>query len=154
MARLWRYLLRHRVRYSGGIVCLVAATSLAMCVPWLLKRSVDAIASDAGAAVLWQSLGLIVGIALVQAVVRTYSRFVIFNVGRDIEYELRNDLFRHLETLPLAFYQQRQTGDLMSRLVNDVTAVRMLLGPGVLNFINTPSTTSTGSRSCSRSTRG
>jgi ATP-binding cassette, subfamily B, multidrug efflux pump len=138
MARLWRYLLRYRVRYFGGIVCLVAATSLAMCVPWLLKRSVDAIASDAGATVLWRSLGLIVAIALVQAVVRTYSRFVIFNVGRDIEYELRNDLFRHLETLPLAFYQQRQTGDLMSRLVNDVTAVRMLLGPGVLNFINTP----------------
>src|SRR5439155_320297 len=49
-----------------------------------------------------------------------------------------NDLFAHLGTLPLAFYQQRHTGDLMSRLVNDVTAVRMLLGPGILNFINTP----------------
>jgi ATP-binding cassette, subfamily B, multidrug efflux pump len=73
-----------------------------------------------------------------RAIARTYSRFVIFNVGRDIEYDLRNDLFRHLETLPLGFYQQRQTGDLMSRLVNDVTAVRMLLGPGVLNFIDTP----------------
>ena len=79
-----------------------------------------------------------VAIACAQAVVRTFSRFVIFNVGRDIEYDLRNDLFAHLERLPLAFYQQRQTGDLMSRLVNDVTAVRMLLGPGILNFINTP----------------
>ena len=69
---------------------------------------------------------------------RTFSRFVIFNVGRDIEYDLRNDLFAHLERLPLGFYQQRQTGDLMSRLVNDVTAVGMLLGPGILNFINTP----------------
>src|SRR5207244_6313605 len=83
-------------------------------------------------------LGLIVVIALAQGVVRTFSRFIIFNAGRDIEYDLRNDLFGHLETLPLAFYQQRQTGDLMSRLVNDVTAVRMLLGPGLLNFINTP----------------
>ena len=69
---------------------------------------------------------------------RTFSRFVIFNVGRDVEYDLRNDLFAHLERLPLGFYQQRQTGDLMSRLVNDVGAVRMLLGPGILNFINTP----------------
>jgi ATP-binding cassette subfamily B protein len=77
-------------------------------------------------------------VAAVQAVVRTFSRFVIFNVGRDIEYDLRNDLFAHLERLPLGFYQQRQTGDLMSRLVNDVSAVRMLLGPGILNFINTP----------------
>jgi ATP-binding cassette subfamily B protein len=63
---------------------------------------------------------------------------VIFNVGRDVEFDLRNDLFAHLERLPVAFYQERQTGDLMSRLVNDVNAVRMLLGPGILNFINTP----------------
>ena len=57
---------------------------------------------------------------------------MIFNVGRDIEYDLRNDLFAHLERLPLAYYQTQQTGDLMSRLVNDITAVRMLLGVGFL----------------------
>ncbi len=138
MSRLWRYLARYRLRYLGGIACLVGATTLTMSVPWLFKQAVDAIAAGAGAGVLGRYLGLVVAIAVVQAVVRTYSRFVIFNVGRDIEYDLRNDLFAHLETQPLAFYQQRQTGDLMSRLVNDVTAVRMLLGPGILNFINTP----------------
>ncbi len=138
MARLWRYLVYYRVRYLGGIVCLVAATSLTMAVPWLFKRVVDAIATGADAATVLPTLGVVLAIAVVQAGMRTLSRFVIFNVGRDIEYDLRNDLFRHLERLPLAFYQQRQTGDLMSRLVNDVTAVRMLLGPGVLNFINTP----------------
>src|SRR5262245_15873281 len=109
-----------------------------MTVPWLFKRVVDGITAGTGAAGVLPTLTLVVAIALVQAVARTFSRFVIFNVGRDIEYDLRNDLFRHLESQPLAFYQQRQTGDLMSRLVNDVTAVRMLLGPGVLNFINTP----------------
>lgn len=109
-----------------------------MAVPWLLKRGVDAIAAGEPPVVVLRLLGVIVAIALVQGVLRTFSRFVIFNVGRDIEYDLRNDLFAHLERLPLGFYQQRQTGDLMSRLVNDVTAVRMLLGPGVLNFINTP----------------
>src|SRR5262249_28396178 len=138
MSRLWRYLRRYVVRYLGGIACLVLATTFTMTVPWLFKRVVDAIDSGAGAAVSLRYLAIIVAIALVQAVVRTFSRFVIFNVGRDIEYDLRNDLFAHLERLPLAFYHQRQTGDLMSRLVNDVTAVRMLLGPGVLNFINTP----------------
>jgi ATP-binding cassette subfamily B protein len=138
MSRLWRYLARYRLRYCGGILCLLAATTLVMGVPWLYGRAVDAIAHGAGGRQLLPYLGLIAAIAVVQGVVRTYSRFVIFNVGRDIEYDLRNDLFAHLERLPLAFYQQRQTGDLMSRLVNDVTAVRMLLGPGVLNFINTP----------------
>ena len=138
MARLWRYVGRYRLRYLGGIACLVGATSLAMMIPRLLDRSVHAIETGADARVLLRYLGLIVSITVVQGLVRTFSRFVIFNVGRDIEYDLRNDLFRHLETLPLAFYQQRHTGDLMSRLVNDVTAVRMLLGPGILNFINTP----------------
>jgi len=138
MAGLWRYVGRYRLRYLGGIACLVGATSLAMMIPRLLDRSVHAIETGADARVLLRYLGLIVAITIIQGVVRTFSRFVIFNVGRDIEYDLRNDLFRHLETLPLAFYQQRHTGDLMSRLVNDVTAVRMLLGPGILNFINTP----------------
>jgi hypothetical protein len=94
----------------------------------------------------------IIGIALVQSVVRTFSRYVIFNVGRDVEYDLRNDLFAHLERLPLAFYQERQTGDLMSRLVNDVNAVRMMLGPGLLTFINTPVYYATGSSTCCGST--
>jgi ATP-binding cassette subfamily B multidrug efflux pump len=138
MSRLWRYFARYKVRYAGGIACLLGATSLAMAFPWLLGRAVDAIGAGKPPRVLLGYLGLIVAIACVQAIVRTFSRFVIFNVGRDIEYDLRNDLFAHLERLPLAFYQQRQTGDLMSRLVNDVTAVRMLLGPGILNFINTP----------------
>src|SRR5881296_1255384 len=138
MARLWRYVMRYRVRYLGGVACLLGATSLQMAVPWLLKQCIDAVARDAAPRARLGYLGLIVVIALAQGVVRTFSRFIIFNAGRDIEYDLRNDLFRHLETLPLAFYQQRHTGDLMSRLVNDVTAVRMLLGPGLLNFINTP----------------
>jgi len=140
MSRLWGYLRHHRLRYLGGIACLVAATTLSMTIPWLYKQVVDGIAAGAGPRQLARYLGLVVVIAVVGGVVRTFSRFVIFNVGRDIEYELRNDLFAHLETLPLAFYQQRHTGDLMSRLVNDVTAVRM-------------STTSTASPSCSRSTR-
>src|SRR5437667_9003216 len=138
MARLWRYVMRYRLRYLGGVACLLGATSLQMAVPWLLKQCIDAVARDAAPRALLGSLGLFVGIALAPGVVRTFSRFIIFSAGRDIEYDLRNDLFRHLETLPLAFYQQRHTGDLMSRLVNDVTAVRMLLGPGLLNFINTP----------------
>jgi ATP-binding cassette subfamily B protein len=138
MSRLWGYLARYRLRYLGGIACLLAATTLTMAVPWLFKEAVDAITAGAPWTSVGRTLGLVAVIAVVQAVIRTFSRFVIFNVGRDIEYDLRNDLFRHLEAQPLGFFHQRQTGDLMSRLVNDVTAVRMLLGPGILNFINTP----------------
>src|SRR5438876_8744395 len=136
MSRLWAYLARYRLRYAGGIACLLGSRVLAMTLPWLLGMTVDAIRSRGP--VVTRYVLLIAAIAVVQAVVRTFSRFVIFNIGRDIEYDLRNDLFRHLEAQPLAFYQQRQTGDLMSRLVNDVTAVRLLLGLGILNFIDAP----------------
>ena len=142
MSRLWTYLVRYRLRYGGGIACLLASRGLAMTLPWLLGVTVDAIAGvTAGRAmgpIVARYVLLIAAIAVVQGVVRTFSRFVIFNIGRDIEYDLRNDLFAHLEAQPLAFYQQRQTGDLMSRLVNDVTAVRLLLGLGILNFIDAP----------------
>jgi ATP-binding cassette subfamily B protein len=138
VSRLYQYLRRYRVRLACGVGCLVAATSLVMTVPWLNKRAVDSIAAGAGFGATARIIALIIAIALVQGVVRTFSRFVIFNVGRDVEFDLRNDLFAHLERLPLSFYQEQQTGDLMSRLVNDVNAVRMLLGPGILNFINTP----------------
>src|SRR6266478_6434669 len=138
MARLWTYMRRYRGRYAFGLFCLLVTGTMAMAVPYLLKRAVDAIAAgQPQSTVAWMALGIIT-IALVQSVARTFSRFVIFNVGRDIEYDLRNDLFAHLERLPLAYYQTQQTGDLMSRLVNDVTAVRMLLGVGILNLVNTP----------------
>jgi ATP-binding cassette subfamily B protein len=131
-------MIRYRGRYAIGLACLVATGTLAMSVPYLLKRAVDTIAAGGAAATVGWLAAAIVAIALAQSVVRTVSRFVIFNVGRDIEYDLRNDLFAHLERLPLAYYQTQQTGDLMSRLVNDITAVRMLLGVGFLNLINTP----------------
>jgi ATP-binding cassette, subfamily B, multidrug efflux pump len=140
MRRLWSYLAPHRGRYAFGGLCLFVTASLAMFIPVLLKEAVDAIAHprpDEPSPVTWIVLGIF-AIALVQAVTRTFSRFVIFNVGRDVEYDIRNDLFRHLERLPLQYYQTHPTGDLMSRLVNDISAVRMMLGPGVLNFANTP----------------
>src|SRR5260221_7298862 len=76
--------------------------------------------------------------ALMLGTVRWFSRFVIFNVGRDIEYDLRNDLFAHLTTLGTDFYQTYKTGDLMSRMINDLTAVRMMVGMFVLTIANTP----------------
>jgi len=138
MKRLWPYLNRYRGRYAFGLACLLATGTLAMLVPYLLKWAVDTIAAGGDVAtVAWLALAMI-AVALAQGVVRTFSRFVIFNVGRDVEYDLRNDLFAHLERLPLEYYQRQQTGDLMSRLVNDITAVRMLLGVGFLNLVNTP----------------
>jgi len=138
MRRLYAYMLRYRWRYAFGLVCLLITATMAMIIPYFLKRAVEVIEHDRTLGGLRFYILVIIGMALVQMFSRTFSRFVIFNIGRDIEYDLRNDLFAHLETLSQSFYQKSQTGDLMSRLVNDIGAVRMLIGPGILNFINTP----------------
>src|SRR5215510_9952923 len=114
MHRLGRYILRYRNRYLRSLFCLVTTATLAMSIPLLLKQTVEAIEHGAAPGRLSLYVFSIIGIALVQGVVRAFSRFTIFNVGRDIEYDLRNDLFAHLQTLSLGYYQKQLTGDLMS----------------------------------------
>ena len=109
-----------------------------MSIPWLLKHAVEGIEHGRPFREISSTILLIIGIAILQGIVRAFSRFLIFNVGRDIEYQLRNELFAHLQTLSLSYYQRQPIGDLMSRLVNDVTAVRLLLGLGIINILNTP----------------
>lgn len=138
MKRLLGYLRRYKARYAAGGLCLFVTASLAMAVPYLVKRAIDAIERGEPASVAAQVALVIVAVALVQAVARTLSRALIFNVGRDVEHDLRSDLFAHLQRLPVSYYQAQLTGDLMSRLINDVTAIRMLLGVGILNLVNTP----------------
>src|SRR5262245_35673323 len=104
MRRLWAYLQRYRWRYLAGGVCLLATATLAMVVPYLLKEAIDGIARGVAPGRVASYALWIVGIALVQAVVRSFSRALIFNVGRDVEYDLRNDLFAHLQKLPLSYY--------------------------------------------------
>lgn len=138
MGRLFAYVRRYRIRYSVGLVCLAATASLAMTIPLMLKWAIDAIAADDTTSAVAPYAIAIILIASIQGIVRTVSRALIFNVGRDIEYDIRNDLFAKLTQLSQGFYQRERTGDLMSRVINDVTAVRMMLGPGILNLVNTP----------------
>jgi len=138
MHRLWGYIIRYRARYARGILCLVASATLAMSIPLLLKWTIEAIQQQRPFRDVLFYVLAIIGIACLQGVVRSFSRFMIFNVGRDIEYQLRNDLFAHLQKLSLGYYQRQTIGDLMSRMVNDVTAVRLLLGLGIINLLNTP----------------
>ena len=81
--------------------------------------------------------GLMVGVVLVEGVFRYHMRMILIGISREIEYELRNDLFAHLTRLPARYYQPHRIGDLMSRATNDLSAVRMVLGPGIMYTANT-----------------
>ncbi|MDP9131171.1 MAG: ABC transporter ATP-binding protein/permease, partial [Candidatus Binatota bacterium] len=138
MGRLWQYLRRYWRRYLIGGLCLLGTATLVMAIPWWTREVVRIIEQGGSLSDVRFYALLIIAAAVLQCIVRTYSRALIFNAGRDVEYDLRNDLFAHLEKLPLAFYQANRTGDLMSRVINDISAVRVMLGPGVLNFVNAP----------------
>jgi ATP-binding cassette subfamily B protein len=121
-------------------VCLAATNAFSLAIPWLVKSSIDALRAQPAAvahAIVVRDAALIIGFAVAQAVIRTWSRVLIFNAGRNVEYQLRRDLFSHLMRMEPAFYRRHPTGDLMSRLTNDLSAVRMLFGPGLLNLFNT-----------------
>jgi ATP-binding cassette, subfamily B, multidrug efflux pump len=137
MKRLLSYMRRYWLRYAFGIACTFATGTLAMIIPLFLRNAINATRADRMDLVAWYSELMIV-FAIILGIVRWFSRFVIFNVGRDIEYDLRNDLFQHLTTLNSDFYQRFKTGDLMSRMINDLTAVRMMVGMFVLTIANTP----------------
>ena len=138
MGRISQYVWRYWRRYLFGGVCLLGTATLVMWIPWWIREAVRIIEHGGSLSDVTYYAVLIIAAAVLQGFVRTYSRALIFNAGRDVEYDLRNDLFAHLEKLPLSYYHKQRTGDLMSRVINDISAVRVMLGPGVLNFVNAP----------------
>ena len=138
MGRLSRYIWRYWRSYLVGGLCLFGTATLVMWIPWWIREAVRVIEHGGAMRDVTYYAVLIIAAAVVQGVIRAYSRALIFNAGRTVEYDLRNDLFAHLQKLPLSFYHNQRTGDLMSRVINDISAVRIMLGPGVLNFVNAP----------------
>jgi len=127
---------RHAPRYGVGLVLLAAYQASQYWFDTRLRQAInDAIGTEHERAI-HLGLGLIV-VMLGAFVVRVLSRVVVFNAGRNAEYELRHALELHLLKLGPSFYRRMSTGEIMSRVTNDLVQVRLLLGFGVLNLINT-----------------
>src|SRR5437016_4488703 len=103
----------------------------------VLRYTIDDLTRSVTRAKLIEYASLLLAIGLVGGVFRFLMRRILIGASRDIEYDMRNDFFAHLETLPLAYYQTHRTGDLMSRATNDLNAVRMMIGPSVMYSANT-----------------
>jgi ATP-binding cassette subfamily B protein len=140
LARLRPYLLRVRKPIVFGLAAVLVATALSLVSPWVLKLVVDDLTNPSRAidrGRLATYAGVIVGLALADGAFRYLMRTWLIGASRQVEYDLRNDFFARLEQLPLAFYQARRTGDLMSRATNDLNAVRMMIGPAVMYSAST-----------------
>jgi ATP-binding cassette subfamily B multidrug efflux pump len=135
--RLWPYLARYRRSFTVGFLCIVAATGIQQLSPWVLKHAIDDLAAGVTRGKLAYYALLLLGLAIVGGLFRFLMRRIIIGISRHLEYDLRNDFFRHLERFPLSFYQANRTGDLMSRATNDLNAVRMMIGPSVMYSAST-----------------
>ena len=136
--RLWLYMRRVRRRYLlGGAITLVYAGAFQL-IPLSVRHLVVRLEAAAPEAEVVRAVGYLVASAILLALLRFSSRVVLFRAGRQVEYELRNDFFAHLQRLPQSYFATRRTGDLMSRAVNDIQSVRLLLGMGLMNVIQTP----------------
>lgn len=137
-SRLTNYLRSCRGTYISGFVLLAAANGFALLIPWLLKLAVDSLESPARAGHPPGYYGiLIIAAAMAHCVVRIFSRTTLLHAGRRIEYSIREDLFARLISLDPPYFSRERTGDILSRFSNDLTNVRMLLGFGILNVVNT-----------------
>jgi ATP-binding cassette, subfamily B, multidrug efflux pump len=132
---LWSYLAPHKTVFWSGAALLLATNAFEKAIPWLLKRGVDALSADDWRLVQ-ESAVWVFGLALAMLATRSFSRILIFNVGRDVEYTLRNQLLAKLHVLGAPFVMRRSVGDIMSRATNDLGQVRLLLGFGGLNLVN------------------
>src|SRR5829696_9558383 len=135
--RLLPFLLKYRRQFILGLVCVVVTTTIQLLSPWVLKYAIDDLTAGVTRAKLAMYAGTLLGIACVGAVFRYLMRHILIGASRDIEYDVRNAFFARLQQMPLAYYQARRTGDLMSRATNDLNAVRMMIGPAVMYSANT-----------------
>ncbi len=126
------YIARYRWQFGGGLVFLVGTAAIQLVGPWVIKHAIDELSLGVTRSTLGVYAGLLVGVAVAGGGCRFFMRRIIIGASRQIEYDLRNDFFAHLQRLPLAYYQGQRTGDLMSRATNDLGAVRMMVGPAVM----------------------
>lgn len=127
-----------RSSYLAGGFWLLLTNAFALLIPWLLKLAVQSFQYPSGARFSPGGYaGLIIVAALLHGIIRIFSRTVMLNAGRTIEFRIREELYSKLMTLDLPYFSRERTGGILSRFSNDLTNVRMLLGFGVLSSINT-----------------
>ena len=135
--RLLAYVLRYRRKFALGLVCVVITRAVALAGPAVLGIAVDDLTRGVTRTKLGAYGALLLGIGLVGGIFLFLQRRILIGASRDIEYDMRNDFFAHLQKLPLAYFQSHRTGDLMSRATNDLSAVRMMIGPSIMYSANT-----------------
>ena len=134
---LFPYMRRYRRGFLLGGIFAVCSNAIWVMFPEVIRRAIDDMTKHLSYRGILFYAGILVAVALSKGVFLFLTRWVLIGLSRDIEYDLRNDLFRVLERQAPSYFQENRTGDIMARATNDLNAVRMLLGPAIMYSANT-----------------
>lgn len=133
LRRLLHYFARYKPSMIAGALCVVGSAVFSLLKPLIIGNAVNSLTKAVEAGALVRYGLLLVGASIVEGGFLYAQRWIIIGASRKIEYDMRNDFYGHLQRLPVEFYQDQRTGDLMSRATNDLSSVRMLIGPAVMH---------------------
>jgi len=134
---LWPHLKRYRRAYAVGFAALAAKDIFGAALPLAMRAAVDSLTANRPLQVLFEFCGLMLVLSILKGICQYWMRIILIGISRDIEFDMRNDLFARLVTLDASFYGRMRTGDILARATNDMNAVRMMLGPGVMYWFET-----------------
>jgi len=134
---LKKYFVRYKKKLFWGFLFILLSNAGAVYIPVILKDSIDSLQEGVKSSQLLTYAGLIVGTSLISGIFRFLIRQTIIVVSREIEYDLRYDFWHHIQRLPLRYFQNTSTGNLMAHATNDINAVRSFIGPAVMYSIDT-----------------
>jgi ATP-binding cassette subfamily B multidrug efflux pump len=137
MRPLLPYLKRYRWGFVVGALCIVLSNGAQAGLPRVIGNAAQSLSSGVTRHKLLIFTLQVLALAVVRGIFLFLTRWIVIGISRDIEFDLRNDLFAHLETLSYSYYQKMRTGDIMARVTNDLNAVRMLMGPAIMYSANT-----------------
>src|SRR3954470_15212382 len=137
LRRLFPYVVRYRRKFIVGLSCVLVTRGVTLAGPMVLGYAIDDLTGSVTRGKLAGYGALLLAIGAVGGIFLFLQRRILIGASRDIEYDMRNDFFAHLQRLPLGYFQAHRTGDLMSRATNDLNAVRMMIGPAIMYSANT-----------------
>ncbi len=138
---MWKSILPHLWRYRRGLGlgmgALILKDVLSASLPLVIRAGVDSLTSGFKIQLVFEFAAALIVLSLIKGLFQYWMRVILIGTSRDIEFDLRNQLFSHLVTLSSDFYARFRTGDIMARSTNDLNAVRMMLGPGIMYWTET-----------------
>jgi len=137
MRPLLPYLKRYRWGFVAGAWCIVLSNGAQAWLPRVIGSAAQSLFSGVTQHKLFIFTLQVLGLAVVRGIFLFLTRWIVIGISRDVEFDMRNDLFAHLEKLSYPYYQRMRTGDIMARMTNDLNAVRMLMGPAIMYSANT-----------------